>query len=192
VKSRGIWNGDTVLESIEAYHASYMSIHGWPRDVLNEWRDAIGRINQRMGYRLQLREISWPASAPLGQPFQVEAAWANAGVAPLYAGGFWALTLKDDQGGLVSVQVDEAFDLKKLQVAEPNAAAVVRRAGRFTVARPFAGMKRTHAPPVQPGSYDVFVSVGLRDGTPRIALPLGGDDGQRRYKLGRMQLTAPE
>jgi hypothetical protein len=42
-----------------------------------------------------------------------------------------------------------------------------------------------------PGDYDVFVSVGQRDGTPTIALPLPDDDGQRRYKLGRMTLRDP-
>ena len=35
-----------------------------------------------------------------------------------------------------------------------------------------------------PGVYDVYVSAGLRDGTPTIALPLDNDDGQRRYRLG--------
>jgi hypothetical protein len=193
VKARTKWNGDTLLEAIEAYRASYMSIHGWPRDVLNEWRDAIGKINQRLGYRLQLRAASWPASAEMGKPFSVETDWANTGVAPCYGGGYWAFTLKDERGGIVSVQVDDAFDFKTLPVAEPNAAPTVRREGRFTVAQAFAGRNRaTHAPPVKPGTFDVFVSVGLRDGTPRLALPLEGDDGQRRYKLGRMQLAAAE
>jgi hypothetical protein len=35
----------------------------------------------------------------------------------------------------------------------------------------------------------VFVSVGKWDGTPQIALPLAGEDGQRRYKLGQIRLT---
>jgi hypothetical protein len=45
------------------------------------------------------------------------------------------------------------------------------------------------APVTRPGTYDVFVSVGQRDGTPRIALPLAGDDGQRRYRLGSIALV---
>jgi hypothetical protein len=36
----------------------------------------------------------------------------------------------------------------------------------------------------------MFVSVGRRDGTPTIALPLPPDDGQRRYKVGRITLKA--
>jgi hypothetical protein len=34
------------------------------------------------------------------------------------------------------------------------------------------------------GAFDVFISVGMIDGTPKIALPLEGNDGHRRYKVG--------
>ena len=44
------------------------------------------------------------------------------------------------------------------------------------------------APVTLPGDYALYVSVGLRDGTPRLALPLAGDDGQHRYKLGQVVL----
>jgi hypothetical protein len=47
------------------------------------------------------------------------------------------------------------------------------------------------APTTKPGTYDVFTSVGERDGTPVIALPLKDDDGQRRYRLGKLELTRP-
>jgi hypothetical protein len=45
---------------------------------------------------------------------------------------------------------------------------------------------------VMPGTYDAFLSVGDADGTPRIALPHAGDDGHRRYHLGRIALTPPK
>jgi len=34
----------------------------------------------------------------------------------------------------------------------------------------------------------LYVSVGMRDGTPVIALPYENDDGHRRYKLGTIRL----
>ncbi len=46
----------------------------------------------------------------------------------------------------------------------------------------------THTPPTRPGTYEVFVSVGQRDGTPVIALPLANHDGHRRYKVGQIRL----
>ncbi len=192
-KGFGKWDGNTLLASVEAYHASYLSIHGWPREELFHLGDAVPRINRRIGYRLQLREISWPGEVKLGEAFDVETTWANAGVAPCYGGGFWAWTLKDEKGGIVSAQVDETFDVRQLEVAAAtNAPAVVRLKSRFIVAQQFADASGRHAPPTKPGRYDVFVSVGTRDGTPKLALPITGDDGQRRYKVGQITLQPRE
>ena len=176
---------------IEDYHASYMSIHWWPREELTENRETVARINQRLGYRLQLRAISWPAQVKLGAPFAVATTWANAGVAPCYGGGFCALTLKDGKGGIVSVHSDESFDVKQLEVGPPGQAPEKKLSTNCTIAFRHIDPRGTFAPPTRPGTYDVFVSVGQRDGLPRLALPLPGDDGQRRYKVGQLRVEGP-
>ncbi len=185
-KQRGAWSGDLLLKSVEDYHASYMSIHWWPRVELNENRETIDRINRRLGYRLQLRAISWPEQVALSQLFDVETEWANAGVAPCYHGGFWTFTLKDDQGGIVSVHVDESFNVRELKVAAPGQASSRKLKSTLIVGFRHLDPRGTFAPATKPGTYDVYVSVGRRDGTPLIALPLPESDGQRRYKLGEL------
>ena len=41
--------------------------------------------------------------------------------------------------------------------------------------------------PVTPrGTFDVYLSVGRVDGTPVYELPLGGSDGHRRYRIGKI------
>ena len=120
----------------------------------------------------------------IARPFTVESTWANAGVAPCYPGGFAAITLKDPKGGIVAVLVDEGLNLRDLEVGPPDKAPLRQRRCELT-----AGLV---APVTQPGEYDLFISVGQRDGTPRIALPLPGDDGQRRYRLGSIKLAAAE
>ena len=132
--------------------------------------------------------MAWPVEVSYGEPFVVETSWANAGVAPCYNDGFWTLTLKDEKGGIVSVNTDETFDLRALQVGPPGQAPVEKRVVRFVVGLRHVDPLGAHAPPGRPGNYEVFVSVGQRDGTPRVALPLTGDDGQRRYHLGRIRL----
>jgi hypothetical protein len=82
-KANGAWgDGHLLLKAVEDYHASYLSIHWWPREELAENRALIERINRRLGYRLQLRELSWPREVIIGEPFPVRSLWANAGVAP--------------------------------------------------------------------------------------------------------------
>ena len=99
------------------------------------------------------------------------------------------MTLKDAKGGVVSVHVDETFDVKNLSVAAQGEVSAKQLNSRFTVALRHVGPTGTsHAPPVKPGTYDVFVSVGQRDGTPRLALPLPDSDGLGHYKVGQIVL----
>ena len=188
-KKRGCWqDGSLYLQAVEDYHAGYASIHWWPREFLEENRDLIRRINLRLGYRLQLVEASWPSEVDIDSDLRFAAKWRNAGVAPCLAGGYPAVTLKDDKGGIVGVFVDEGFDVRSLPVGPPGEAKVVDREVTFALSpllysnwRP--GVRR-------PGAYELYISVGTRTGTPRIALPLSGDDGQRRYRLGMLSVTS--
>jgi hypothetical protein len=91
------------------------------------------------------------------------------------------LTIKDDEGAIIAVLSDESLDMRTLAVGAPGEAPVVQHASGFTAGR--------IAPVTRPGAYSLFVSVGRRDGTPVIALPLTGDDEQRRYKVGIVTLV---
>jgi hypothetical protein len=170
---RGAWHRDIFMRAIEEYHAAYMCIHWFPREFLEKERELIDAVNLRLGYRLQLREASWPASAKRTGRITFASTWANAGVAPCYPGGSVAFTLKDARGGIVAVFVNEGFDVRDLDIGPPDEA-------------PAQALESTHgmALNMPAGTFDVFVSVGQRDGTPVIALPLAEHDGQRRYRLG--------
>jgi hypothetical protein len=110
--------------------------------------------------------------------------WANAGVAPCYPGGFIAFTLKDEEGGIVAAFCDESFNVRNLAISPSGNAPTENVSSTFAVALKTYGF----APNTPPGKYDLYVSVGTRDGTPLIALPHENDDGHRRYKLGTIEL----
>ncbi|MGL6226345.1 MAG: DUF4832 domain-containing protein [Thermoguttaceae bacterium] len=179
-RDRKAWSDELFQKSVEDYHASFMSIHWWARVLLDENRETIDKINRRLGYRLQLREMTWPDEIVAGQWFTITSRWANVGVAPCYPGGFVTVTLKDNEGGIVSVITDASFDMKSLKPDNPG------KAESQTVE--LDAVVGKVAPVVLPGEYDLFVSVGTRDGTPKIALPLSGNDGHRRYHLGRIRI----
>jgi len=209
LKVKGSWDGLRLMEAVEKYHISYLSIHWWPIEFYNENKEIIEKINLRLGYRIQLRQIQIPDAVEIGEPFRVEWTWANAGVAPCYPGGFPALTLKDEKGGIVSLLVDDQLDVKNLKPGEPGAAPEEKHLSVFHVGfvtpkkffndftlkmeqRP--GSEFSSAPVVpatKPGVYNLYVSVGWRDGTPAIALPLRGDDGRHRYKIGVLTVREP-
>jgi len=178
-RDRGNWkDGSQYLQAVEEYHASYASIHWWPREFLEENRELVRRINLRLGYRLQLVSASWPVAVQAGSSFHFASQWKNAGVAPCLPGGFPAITLKDSKDGIAGVFVDEGFDMRSLPVGPEGQAEVKPQEVEFLL--PFC---------LKPGKYDLFISVGTRTGTPRVALPHSGNDDQRRYLIGQLEVT---
>jgi len=176
---RGAWDRDIFMRAIEEYHASYMCIHWFPREFLEKEKPLIDRVNKRLGYRLQLLEASWPKRVALSERVDFSSTWANAGVAPCYPGGHVAFTLKDAKGGIVAVWVNDTFDVRDLDVAAPD-----------TIQEKNTASIHAFAPNMPTGIFDVFVSIGTDDGTPKIALPLPDGDNHRRYKLGTIEVTA--
>jgi len=185
-RQHGYWkDGRQYLEAVEKYHASYASVHWWPREFLADNRDLVQEINLRLGYRLQLVEASWPSAIPVDGSFRFTTTWRNAGVAPCLPGGYPALTIKDAQGGIVGVFVDEGLDMRNLAVAEPDKAPAESHKADFAL--PLVMDERTR--PLKPGDYEVYVSVGTVTGTPKLALPLPNDDSHHRYRLGKLIVT---
>jgi len=180
-KGKGTWeDGGKYVEAMEVYHASYASIHWYPREFYRECGELVDAMNRRLGYRLRLIEASWPAQLKVGGAFPFTAKWANAGVAPCYPGGHPTVTIKNARGGIVSVFTDGGFNVRSLPVGPPDRQEVIEEQAEFVV-----------PPTVAPGEYDMFVSIGSSMGTPQLALPLDGDDGWRRYYLGKLTIVSP-
>jgi len=183
----GHWNAQTLLNAVETHHASYLSIHGDPKTILQENSSLLARVNRRIGYRLVPLEVSWPEKVTAGegaQPFVVSSRWKNAGVAPCLNDAFPCLTAKDTNGKIVGVFADGAFNLKSLGVGTEDACPSAAHSAEFTFGR-------WQRPCVKTGTYDLYVSLGQCDGTPVYELPLAHSDGQRRYRIGRITFENP-
>ncbi|MBI4327599.1 MAG: hypothetical protein HY674_20400 [Chloroflexi bacterium] len=81
------------------------------------------------------------------------------------------------------------IDLRNLEAGPPDEAPVRMLQSRLVIALRHADPVGTFFPATRPGVYDVFVSAGLQDGTPQIALPMADGDGQRRYRVGRIRVV---
>ncbi len=168
---------DRYLQDVEAYHASYVSIHGPPEQILRDHPEVVAGINRRLGYRLNLDEAAWTPTVTSSGQLTVRAAWRNVGVAPCLPGGYTTYWLVDGEGRTLACLVDESLNLRDLPVAAPGAAEAVTH--EATLPLPYD---------LTAGELELRVSVGDRDGTPRLALPLDSDDGQRRYPVGKVRV----
>ena len=80
--------------------------------------------------------------------------------------------------------MDDSLNLRDLVVGPIGEAPVTKQVSEFIVG--------LYAPTTRPGTYDLYVSVGKRDGKPTIAMPLKDNDGQQRYKIGQVTLKPKE
>jgi hypothetical protein len=177
-KRNNAWgDGSMYVQSVEDYHASYASIHWWPREFLEEQRGNIDKMNLRLGYRLVPHEVSWKREVNVEKPFEVSIKWSNRGVAPCCQGGYVAVTLKDERGGITGVFVDPSFNVRSLEVGPAENPPFLEITSRFSFG---VNMPK--------GEFDVFISVGRNDGTPVIALPLSDEDENRRYRIGKISI----
>ena len=208
-KERGAWSDEKLVESVDAYQATWLSIHGWPKECFEKAGGAYARAARRIGYRFELREAEYPARVEVGEPFQIKSKWVNVGVARRYKGATLAWSLVDAKGRVAWVMADESFDFRD---AEPSLGGVekpVELASRctagfkgdipeindgvwvYTVEKKIGNFAEDRrVPTIEPGEYTLSVSLGDRDGTPRIALPLKGGDC-RRYPVGKIEVARP-
>ena len=205
---RGAWSEEKLLKSVEDYQASYYSIHGWPRRFYDNNKAAIEAINRRLGYRLELRSVSWPDEVKVGEKVEIASKWVNVGVARCHVGGFVSWTLIDAAGNVAWTSVDSKFNLRSLdpkiagkehpsehisechfgyddELPQQND-AVLNNVRENKIWEP--GLK---IPTLKPGVYSLCVSAGKLDATPEIALPLENAVG-RRYRLGEIKVNAAE
>ncbi len=96
--------------------------------------------------------------------------WKNNGCASAYDDYYPAITLKNKNGSIETVMVDPDFTMKSI---DPDSNLIEQARLRLNAAVPG-------------GEYDAYLSVGKLDGTPQIAMPMDGDDGDRRYYLGKI------
>ena len=186
---------------MEKHQASYFTFHGFPEDFCKSHASEIEAVNKRIGYRLVPLSITYPSKVKMGERIEISSQWLNKGVAPCHAGGFVAWSLVDEKGNVCWSFTDEKFNVNALYptLYGEEIPVPVISVGRFGYSAPIppwndmvlfglrakGRVKETSFDMLAPGEYTLCVSVGDRQGTPVIALPLIDGDG-RRYPVGKV------
>jgi hypothetical protein len=164
---------DEVLDQMFEHHVNYYPL-GWGAadyKALKEKRpDLIQKVSMEAGYRFEVAEAEWPKTPAAGSPLIVRTLWTNSAVGRLPFPRVPVLYLIDSNG--LTVRKEKASD------ADP--------------AQWFAG---TNYPivfslktPSHPGVYRVAVALEDTHGQADIALGMEGNDGGKRYVLGKIEI----
>jgi hypothetical protein len=129
-----------------------------------------------LGYRLAPTSLSWPQSLPAGDLLVFRQSWTNRNDGRLYVRHSLKLYLTDAAGKDVFSEVDNSFDETAWVRGEVHSLTSV-----------FHTKKE-----LPPATYDVRIALVDEKGKPRIRLPIEGEDGEIRYKVGEIQITPAE
>ncbi|RPJ49633.1 MAG: DUF4832 domain-containing protein, partial [Chloroflexi bacterium] len=166
-------NIDIMLQWHSSYGHFYTDATSYRRSKREDTQSfARGLQPGGLGYRLVLEEASYPDQIRPGQLLLLRQKWANRNVARLYKRHMLKLYLIGADGKEVFSEPDRAFDPTGWVAGE-----TYRLTSVFHLSKNL---------PV--GKYDLLVALADVTGVPRIALGITGGDGQRRYKLGQIEV----
>ena len=171
---RGAWDRDAVMRAVKEYKATWLSIHYWHGEFLEQEADLIDQVTNRLGYWLFVKEATLPVMLSPGDSFLVEIQWENRGVAPLYQNYAVSLALSTEDNDIIWSAADDAYDLRRLM--------------------PEAQMRtfHSHTLPTEMAPGDYVLAVGLSRRTepiaPEIALAIKGRDAKRWHPLHEIQV----
>lgn len=121
LKDLGWWDGRKdkegrgfrLDECVENGKPTWVDLGGGPSSLrlLQENRELIERLTNRIGYHFHLQRAAYPAS--IGGPFKMEMTWLNQGVAPIYIPCAVALALIDGGGKRIATVWPDAFHPKQ-------------------------------------------------------------------------------
>ncbi len=100
VKNTGYGAAD-LLVSPELNRASYYPIGTYGRDsatMLNQIRDAVDAVTNRIGYHFVLTEVSFPETLGIGVEAPISMKWLNDGTTKIFRPAYTAAALLDSEG----------------------------------------------------------------------------------------------
>ncbi len=168
-------NLDSLVDEMFEHRINYFPL-GWGKEgyelLAGRRPDIITRASLRTGYRFVVTRGAWPPTVSPGDAFALKADWVNLAVGRLPFRYWPTVWLKGPDGAIVgSARVSNVDVTGWVEGA--------RYATEFDIKLPSS---------VAPGTYSLWVGLADEKEHPVVALGIEGDDGQRRYRLGTVEV----
>lgn len=169
---------ETALQEILMYRANVMTVMGWdlfgaPR-YFEERPDLVYKMNRYLGYRLMPRQLKYPSAVTPGSNFELEHIWVNDAVGRATKDYNLAFYFVDEKGKVAFTQVHK-------NLATSN----------MTYGNVYANTTEISVPKtLSKGIYTIKLALTDEKGQPAIELGITGNDGTKRYTVGRIQVAS--
>jgi hypothetical protein len=188
------WSLRTIFNYALAVHGSYINNKSAPLPEGDNVRPELERFLRRLGYRLVLKEASYPAKVRQGGPLAIAMKWQNCGSAPCYRPYGLAYRLRGEDGR-------EAVLVSELTVNRWLPGSVELFTDAFFKAPPDLSPGPIYSvpdsvalpPQVRPGVYALAVGIvgepGAQQEVPVVRLAIKGRSDDGWYPLGKLRVS---
>jgi len=169
-------NGSTIANALKEHHATWLTVHHWPREWLNDGNAELARqLANQIGYWFFLKTVVYPKTVKAGDEILVQMNWENRGVAPIYKNYPVAISFKSVETG------KEVF-----RIPHPSSDSRRWMPGKTTVNN-LAWMIPDDAPK---GEYILRFGLveSVDDPTAKIRLGVKGVEDDLFYKTGLIRV----
>lgn len=168
----GWTDGSDLVASFDTLHTTFLGIHNYSKDEYVMKREFMDSAAKRIGYRFLPETVEMQDKVNAHDDINLKISWKNLGCAPCYKDYYPCITLKDENGTVMSAMVDRNFNMREIS---PDGEKFEQSSLKLNAV-------------LSGGNYQVYLSVGKLDGTPVINLPIDGDDGEKRYYIGDIKV----
>ena len=165
---------EAMNEALHKWRVNYQTVIGWVAQdfdvVVKQERELVDYFNRMMGYRLVPDKMQYSAEVKAGDKLYLNTLWSNQAMGRCWQDYDLSVYLENAAGETVYTGTDARFNPVSINGGEPH----------------FFPLSYTLPDSLPKGAYTLKFAVSDEKGTPKIELPIAGNDGENKYYLGEV------
>lgn len=173
---------EAMNEALHKWRVNYQTVIGWVAQdfdiVIRQEKELVEYFNRMMGYRLVPDEIQYSSEVKAGDKMYLNTLWSNQAMGRCWQDYDLSVYFENAAGETVYTGTDARFNPVSINGGEPH----------------FFELSFDLPATLANGEYTVKFAITDAEGSPKVEMPIAGNDGNKKYYLGKVTVgdTAAE
>ncbi len=165
---------EAMSEALHKWRVNYNTVISWTgqafNDVIQNETELVEYFNRLMGYRLVPDKMQYSSEVKAGDKLYLNSLWSNQAMGRAWKDHDLSVYLENAAGETVYTGTDARFNPVSINGGEPH----------------FFNLSYRLPEDLAKGTYTLKFAVTDEKGAPKLALPIAGNDGNKKYYLGEV------
>ena len=165
---------EAMNEALHKWRVNYQTVIGWVAQdfdiVIRQEKELVEYFNRMMGYRLVPDEIQYSSEVKAGDKMYLNTLWSNQAMGRCWQDYDLSVYFENAAGETVYTGTDARFNPVSINGGEPH----------------FFELSFDLPATLANGEYTVKFAITDAEGSPKVEMPIAGNDGNKKYYLGKV------